>query len=242
MRADFAAADKHFTVSFQMRPDTSLGAGVPTGVLLLAEMCKKRELPVPLHILQRGSDRVRVALFLAGTFTEGHRSEKALPLYDRVLTGDLKPEADGEQVAYALCFKGEAFWRQGKAGESQACWSEFQKEPYSRTLTAPRALLKLGCTKFTQSQKQEDLLILEKVYTQYATSEVAPEALFQHACTQWARDPWRAIKMLETLRARYPKSNQAYQVDSVIAQCRIRITEIEEWRAQQRSQSGKGDK
>ncbi len=233
MRADFKAADGHFSTSFQMRPDERFGRGVPAGTLLLAEKCRRRELPVPAYILCSGGDRVRVCAFLAGAYLEAWGADRALRLFERIATGDLQKEAHPEQRAYAVCQLGECSWTKGDGDKAREMWRKFQEKPLDQTMAAPRALLKLGCTSFTKTQDPKDLKVLETVYAKYPNSPEAPLALFQYASALGESQPQQAAALLELLRSRYPNSVHKDQIAGVIASCREREEFLRKWRAEQ---------
>ena len=231
MRADFKTADQHFSTSYQMRPDEKFGRGIPSGMLLLAEKCRKRELPVPAYCLCSGGDRARVCLFLAGAYLEGWGTDKAMRLFERIGTGDLQKEANPEQVAYAICQMGECHWNNGDGDKARDMWRKFTAKPYDQTRAAPSALLKLGCTTFTKTQNPDDLKLLVAVYTKYPSSEEAPRALFQHACVIWMREPRQAETLLRLLQNRYPNNIHGGQIPSVIEACQERAQFLDDWRA-----------
>jgi TolA-binding protein len=216
MRAEFKGADKHFSRSFMMRPDVRFGKGLPAGMLLLAEKCRKRELPVPAYVLRTGGDRPRVCLFLAGVYLEGYKPRKAMKLYQRIISGDLSRESHPEQKAYATREKGEAFWRTRDGDKARAAWLKFTKLPMSRTLAAPRALLKLACTTYSKTRDPKALKLLETVYTAYPQSEAAPLAMYQHAGVLLAKEPMQAISLARRLKSRYPDSVHVAQVPGFI--------------------------
>jgi tetratricopeptide (TPR) repeat protein len=239
MRADFKTADQHFSTSHQMRPDERFGRGVPMGMLLLAEKCRKREMPVPWQMLTVGGDRPRVCLFLAGAYLEGWGTGKALGLFNRVAAGEFK-DVHPEQVAYALCQRGEALWRSNDSKGAQETWAKFKEKPYDQTMAAPRALLKLGCTSFTLTQDPKCLATLELIYTKYSNSDAAPLAIFQHANVIWLKEPEKAIALLEYMQRQYPNSIHRYQIPAVIKAFRERAIFLQQWRAKQtQAQPGK---
>lgn len=240
MRADFKTADQHFSTSYQMRPNEKFGKGIPSGMLLLAEKCRKRQLPVPAYVLCNGGDRVRVCLFLAGAYLEGWGADKAIILFERVVSGDLQKEAHPEQSAYALCQLGESYWGKGDGNKARDIWRRFAAKPFDQTMIAPKALLKLGCTTFTKTQNPKDLSLIEQVYVKYPASDAAPLALYQHASMIWDDEPTRAVALLEHLQRTYPDSPHRYQVPQLMEYCREREQFLKNWRAEQARKKAEG--
>ncbi len=232
MRADFKAADAHFSNSFQMRPDQSRGRGVPSGTLLLAEKCRRREMPLPWQLLAIGGDRPRVCLFMASVYLEGSKLDKAGALFDRVVRGELK-EAHAEQVAFALCQSGEVLWNSGDGKGAAQVWRRFLDKPYKGALIAPRAILKLGCTTFTATQDAKDLELIARVYRDYPNSDAAPLALFQHASVIWDDEPEKAMVLLSALQRNYPQNPHSQQVSGLMDDCRRRAEFLKRWNAEQ---------
>ena len=232
MRADFKTADRHFSTSYQMRPDERFGRGIPSGMLLLAEKCRQREMPLPWQLLAVGGDRPRVCLFLASAYLEGSKFDKAGALFDRVVRSDFK-EAHAEQVAYALCQSGEVLWNFGDGKGAALVWRKFLDKPYKGTLIAPRAILKLGCTTFTATQDSRDLDLITRVYREYPNSDAAPLALFQHASVIWDDEPEKALALLSALQRNYPQNPHSQQIFSLMDDCRRRAEFLRRWQVEQ---------
>jgi outer membrane protein assembly factor BamD (BamD/ComL family) len=206
VRRDFKKAAEHFGKSAALKPDTTFGHGVPAGMALLAEKCRKREDIVPAFLLGGRNERAALALVMASIYYEGWKYEKARTLYLRVGERDLAKEASLHQRAFALLRMGACYsLEKNDVEKAKSYYSKLTGKPYNKSVFTAEALNQWACLLLRTGNTKKAAQLLEKAYTQYPNQPRASTALFNRAfaayCTEGRE---KALPYYSLYLSRYP--------------------------------------
>jgi len=205
-------ADAHFAEADRLRPDTRWGEGIPGGMGLLVEACRKRQPLLPSSVMQGGGDRTRLVMLLAAIYAKSWQYERAEVLYSRVAGGEFP--ATGLQRAYARMEQGEQLRQLERTEEALACYEDFKPGgPYGNTLWAGEGILRGAVILYQKSKSRSEAVemfnLVMKRYPQ--DKEAARAQLYIGMHWHWEKQWERAIAEWRKLIAMYPRSIWAEQ-------------------------------
>ncbi len=206
VRRDFKKAGEHFGKSAVLKPDTTFGHGVPAGMALVAEKCRKREDIVPAFLLGGRNERAALALVMASIYYEGWKYEKARILYVRVGEKDLSKEASLHQRAFALLRTGACYsLEKNDVEKAKGYYGKLTARPYDKSIFTAEALNQWACLLLRTGETKKATQLLEKAYSQYPNQPRASTALFNRAFAAYCTESKEsALPYYSLYLSRYP--------------------------------------
>jgi tetratricopeptide (TPR) repeat protein len=181
LRRNFEEAAAHFAVSQRLAPVGGYWANDPSvGMAEVAEMCRKRKMPLDESLLAQGDERTRLVLFLGAVYMHGWKDRRGIALFERVWKGEFRG-ATPDQRAFARARIGAGWHHLFEYPRAEAIYREFEKPPLSRSIYAGDALLQRAAVVSKMGRPYEAMPLFERVMREYPGTWWADQASYQRA-------------------------------------------------------------
>jgi tetratricopeptide (TPR) repeat protein len=206
VRRRFDLATKHFAASARLKPVKGLEKETGIGMAEVADLCRKRKMPLDEVLLGQGDDRTRLVLFLGAVYMKGWRDNRAMKLFARVY-GNEFGRATLDQRAYARARMGEGYNHLEQREQALKVYAGFESPPLSRSIYAADALLQKAALLSRRGERKKAIRCAEVCFTKYPNTVWADWAMYQRAFFAYCSDDKReARKWLRAAVGRYPRS------------------------------------
>jgi tetratricopeptide (TPR) repeat protein len=207
IRRKFAVAARHFAASAKLKPISGFYAGDPTvGMAEVAELCRKKKMPLDEALLAQGDERTRLVLFLGAVYMKGWKDDRAMKLFERVYRNESK-KATLNQRGYARTRMAAGLQYRGKYDKAMSIYAEFNKKPLSRSIYAADALLQRAATESKMGRPWKAIALFEQCMAKYPNTFWGEHAAYQRAFFSYClEEPRIARDWCKRALATYPKS------------------------------------
>jgi outer membrane protein assembly factor BamD (BamD/ComL family) len=207
IRRNFDKAAEHFETSGKLRPVKGLEAE-PVGMAEVAELCRKKIMPLDGVLLTQGDDSTKLVLFMAAVYIKGWKDDKSYDLFNRVYKNEFKG-ATADQRAYAGARMGACQLYKGEADKAIATYKEVVSD-FGKSQYAADALLQHASALTRQGKVKEAVTVMDTCYTQYPGTRWADWALYQRAFIAMDHQDARiALDYMKQALTAYPRSQFA---------------------------------
>jgi outer membrane protein assembly factor BamD (BamD/ComL family) len=224
IRRNFQTAATHFATSARLKPVKGLEREPGVGMAEVAELCRKRKMPLDEALLGQGDDRSRLVLFLASVYIKGWKDDRAYGLFTRVYRNEFK-KATPDQRAYARARMGARHLYKGETAKAVAIYKEIETK-FAGSRYAADALLQHASALSREGKLRKALPYIDACYTRYRGTKWADWALYQRAFIAYRHEPApRALKYYRRAISSYPRSDYADSAKVMIKKLEKKIRE-----------------
>ena len=222
IRREFEVAAKHFDASAKLKPVKGLEHEAGIGMAEVAELCRKKKMPLDEALLSQGDDRSRLVLFLASVYIKGWKDDRAYGLFNRVYLNEFE-RATLDQRAYARARMGARHLYEGETKKAVAIYSEIEIK-FAKSKYAADALLQHASALSREGKLREAVPYMEACYQKYPNTRWADWAMYQRAFVAMDhQEAPIALAMFQKALATYPKSAYAKHGQTFIKELKLKI-------------------
>ena len=208
IRRKFDVAAKHFETSARLKPVKGLEQEPGIGMAEVAELCRKRKMPLDEELLGQGDDRSRLVLFLGSVYIRGWKDDRAYRLFELVYKNEFK-QATADQRAYARARMGAKHLYKGETKKALSMYKDTVKR-FPKSRYAADALLQHASALSREGKLREALPYIDACYNKYPSTKWADWALYQRAFIAYRHEVAPvALQYYRKAIATYPRSTYA---------------------------------
>lgn len=208
IRRRFDAAAGHFDASAKLRPVKGLEKEEGIGMAEVAELCRKKQMPLEEALLAQGDDRTRLVLFLGAVYMKGWKDYRAIDLFERVRRNEFKG-ATLDQQAFARARQGAGYHHWGEYDKAMAVYADFDNPPLSKSIYAADALLQKATATSKMGEPWQAMRLFEKCIAQYPGTFWGERAAYNRAFFAYClEDPKVALRWCHFALRTYPNAEK----------------------------------
>ncbi|MHC4916359.1 MAG: tetratricopeptide repeat protein [Planctomycetota bacterium] len=207
VRRRFDAAAAHFAESQRLEPVGGCWAGDETaGMAEVAELCRRRKMPLDEALLGQGDERTRLVLFLGSVYMRGWKDRRAMDLFQRVWRNEFG-KATLDQRAYARARLGAGHHHFFEYERAMEVYREFESPPLSRSIYAADALLQRAVAVSKTGRPWEAMPLFERCMARYPGTFWGMRAAYNRAFFAYClENPPVALNWCRLALRSYPRS------------------------------------